>query len=78
MLWFEFQNVDALRGISNIDSVFLATDLDNVRFKVPVVKLSEQLFLAHLVYSEDVSNPRDETSLHLVEGRGNELTWCLM
>jgi hypothetical protein len=78
MLRLKFQNMDTLRSICHIDSVFLTTNLDNVGFKVPIIKLSKQLFLSHLIYSEDVSNPRDKTSLHLVEGRRNQLTGSLM
>jgi len=74
MLRLEFKNMNALRHVSDIYPVFLTPYLDYIRLKVPVIKLPEKFLLAHLVYSENIADSRDQPASHLIKGRRDKLT----
>ena len=78
MLRLEFENMNALRHVSDIYPIFLTPYLDYIRLKVPVIELPEKFLLAHLVHSENIANPRDQPASHLVKGRRDKLTRSFM
>ena len=75
---FEFQYVHRLLLITCINPALLAAYLDYGRLEVPVVILTKQLLLPHLVNSKDAAHATDNPTADFVESRRNLLTGGLV